>query len=283
MARPLRLALLQTAPKATPEGALAHALGLAQDALQSAPQLLLLPEYCGGLTTRDRAFRPPLFREDEHPLLDAMQTFARQHRVWIAVGSLGIRSDDETERFCNRGYLIDDHGRTAASYDKLHLFDFATPTGRRSHESDHVQAGAQAVLIDTPLARIGYSICYDLRFPQLYRRLAQAGAELLLVPSAFMRRTGDAHWQVLNRARAIENGAFVIAPCASGDIDGGGGSYGHSLVVDPWGEVLLDAGTAPGAYPCTIDLDTVTRVRESLPSLRHDREFAIRHIGIDTP
>lgn len=283
MTRSLTLALLQTAPTATPEQAETHALALATDALQFSPQLILLPEYCGGLATRNRAFQPPLYAHGKHPLLVSLQAFAREHAIWIAVGSLGVRCEDDDSRFCNRGYLIDEKGALVAHYDKLHLFDFTTPAGKASHESDHVRAGEQAVLVDTPFARIGYTICYDLRFPQLYRALAQAGAELLLVPSAFLRRTGDAHWHVLNRARAIENGAFVVAPCAVGDIDGGGGSYGHSLVVDPWGEVLLDAGTEPGAYACSIDLAAVTRVRAQLPSLQHDRHFSIHHYRDDAP
>jgi predicted amidohydrolase len=186
----------------------------------------------------------------------------------LAVAGLG-------GRIRNRGFVIDDAGRVAARYDKIHLFDVTLSATEAYRESAAVAPGDRAVVCDMPLARLGLSICYDLRFPQLYRALARAGAEILTVPAAFTRTTGEAHWHVLNRARAIETGAFVVAPCAVGPVPGGGESYGHSLVVDPWGEVLADGGTEPGVVMTEIDLDRVGEARRRIPSLGHDRPYRL--------
>jgi len=177
-------------------------------------------------------------------------------------------------RVYNRSLAIDNTGSIRARYDKLHLFDIDL-TDTQYRESDTVIAGQQAIVCDTPFGRVGLSICYDLRFPHLYRELSQAGAEMLLVPAAFTKTTGEAHWHVLNRARAIENGAFVISPCAVGPIDGGGESYGHSLVVNPWGEVLIDGGDIPGVIHTTIDLDEVMAARKQIPSWNLDRKIEV--------
>ena len=190
------------------------------------------------------------------------------------LGSVAIDAGDG--KILNRGYVIDDCGAIRSRYDKIHLFDVQISPTEIYRESAHVVAGGRAAIVDTPLGRIGHTICYDLRFPQLYRQLAQAGAEIICVPAAFTKNTGEAHWHVLNRARAIENGVFIVAPCAIGDIPGGGSSYGHSLVVNPWGEVVVDGGEAPGVVMASIDLDKVKATRARIPSLSHDRPFVVR-------
>ena len=178
------------------------------------------------------------------------------------------------DRLINRGYVLDDQGDIHARYDKIFLFDVDLSPTQRYRESAVVAPGGHAVLVDTPWGRLGMTICYDLRFPQLYRSLAQAGAEILAVPAAFTKVTGEAHWHVLNRARAIENGAVVVAPCAVGAVPGGGGAYGHSLIVSPWGEVLADGGDGVGYVVATVDVESVASARGRIPSLQHDRRFS---------
>jgi len=188
------------------------------------------------------------------------------------LGSIAIDAGDA--KILNRGYILDDKGAIQSRYDKIHLFDIQLSAQEVYRESAHVLAGGQAAIIDTPFGRLGHTICYDLRFPHLYRDLAKAGAEIIAIPAAFTKQTGEAHWHVLNRARAIENAAFIVAPCAYGPIPGGGESYGHSLVVDPWGVVVADGGTGPGVVQVQIDLDQVAATRARIPSLEHDRPFA---------
>jgi len=272
MKRPLTVACLQTRPRPDFQSALEEALLRAEVAVSVGAELMLLPEYCGGLKTDGRAFAPPSAKEDEHPVLLGLRSFAATRAVWMVVGSVAITAPGG--RIYNRGFVIDNTGAIRARYDKLHLFDIDL-INQQYRESDTVQAGGQAVICDTPFGRLGYSICYDLRFPQLYRELAQAGAELLLIPAAFTKKTGEAHWHVLNRARAIETGSFVVSPCAVGSVDGGGESYGHSLVVSPWGEVLADAGQFPGIIHTTIDVSEVAAARRQIPSWNLDRSIEI--------
>ena len=179
----------------------------------------------------------------------------------------------------NRGFMIDDSGRIAGRYDKIHLFDIQLSETQVYRESATVEPGAQAVVHDTPYARIGHTICYDLRFPGLFRELAQAGSEVLACPAAFTKPTGQAHWHILNRARAIENTCFVVSACAIGPIEGGGESYGHSLVVGPWGDVIADGGEIPGVVHARLDLDLVGEAAGRIPSLEHDRDFALPGAG----
>lgn len=191
----------------------------------------------------------------------------------MVVGSVAISAPDR--RIYNRSFIVDDRGGICARYDKLHLFDIELSDQKTYRESEHILPGKVAVVADTPFAKIGLSICYDIRFPHLYRDLAQAGAELIMIPSAFTKTTGEAHWHVLNRARAIETGSFVISPCAIGAIDGGGESYGHSLIVNPWGEVLADAGTHSGVVHVKVDLDEVAVARKRIPSIHHQPHFTL--------
>ena len=210
--------------------------------------------------------------EATHPGLASARALARELHAWFLVGTVHIRIDDA--HCANRSYLIDADGGVVASYDKIHMFDAQLPSGEVYRESSTFQPGSRAVLAETPWGGLGMTICYDMRFPGLYLKLAQACAKLLSVPSSFTVPTGRAHWHVLLRARAIETGCFVFAPAQVGDHAGGRKTYGHSIIVSPWGEVLADAGGAePGLITAEIDLDKVDEARQALPSLRHGRAF----------
>ena len=273
MPRPLEIACLQTRPMPDFGSAIEEAMPLAEAAVKAGAEFLFLPEYCGGLASDGAAFAPPAASEAEHPFLQTFRDFAADKRVWIMLGSIAITGPDD--KIINRGLILDDTGAIRSRYDKIHMFDIQVSETEVYRESARVTPGAQSVVIDTPFGRIGHTICYDLRFPHLYRDLAQGGAEIICAPAAFVKKTGEAHWHVLNRARAIENGAFIVSPCAIGPVPGGGASYGHSVVVDPWGDVLADGGEAPGVVRATIDLDRVAETRARIPSLGHDRPYTM--------
>jgi predicted amidohydrolase len=245
---------------------------LASRALAQGAELLLTPEHVGFLDGRGRAMRAAARREDDHPVLSGLRELAAEARVWVLVGSIAV--DTGEERIANRSLLLDASGATVARYDKLHMFDVSLPSGRAVRESSLYRPGDRAVLAQTPWGPIGLTVCYDLRFPQLYRALARAGAAFLTVPSAFRRATGVAHWEVLLRARAIETGCFVLAPATCGTHPGDIETHGHSLLVSPWGKVLADGGEAPGVVVADLDPAEVARTRAMLPALEHDREFA---------
>ena len=209
--------------------------------------------------------------QQSHPALAAFRELAGDLGVWLLVGSLSVRLDDG--RLANRSYLLDADGAIAGRYDKIHMFDVDLPDGRSYRESATFRHGGSAELVTTPWAPLGMTVCYDLRFPHLYRALARAGAALLTIPSAFTEVTGRAHWHVLLRARAIETGSFVIAPAQCGAHPGERETFGHSLIVDPWGEVLADGGEAPGFVIAEIDLAKVDEARAMVPALYHDRQF----------
>lgn len=252
--------------------ALAEALPLAGAAAAAGAEMLFLPEYCGGLRSEGPAFAPPSAPEAEHPVLAALQGFAAGHGIWVNIGSIAIDGPDG--RIVNRGFMLDPEGSIRGRYDKIHLFDVRLSETEVYAESARVGPGAAAVVHETPRARIGHTICYDLRFPALYRSLARAGAEILICPAAFTQKTGTAHWHVLNRARAIENTRFMVSACAIGPVPGGGAAYGHSLVVGPWGEVLADGGDLPGLVQARIDLDEVPATAARIPALGHGRPFS---------
>jgi predicted amidohydrolase len=210
--------------------------------------------------------------EDNDRALPVFTALAEELGIWLLIGSLAIRVGDA--KTANRSFLISPQGSIAARYDKIHLFDVDLPSGEQYRESNTVAGGATAVAADLPWGRIGLSICYDLRFPHLYRALAKKGAFALTVPSAFTETTGKAHWHVLLRARAIENGAFVIAPAQGGLHANARRTYGHSLIVSPWGEILAEAGTEPGMILAEIDPAASMDARSRIPSLRHDRDYA---------
>ena len=277
MARPVNIACLQTCPKPDFESALDEAVELGERAVQVGAEFLMLPEYCGGLTSDGPMLRPPSAPEDRHPVLEGLVAFARKHKVWTLVGSLAIRDGDGN--VFNRSFVVSDTGEIVSRYDKIHMFDIDLSETVSYRESDTITPGAEAVLVETPFGVLGHTICYDLRFPQLYRDLAMSGAEILLVPAAFTKKTGEAHWHILNRARTIENGAFVVAPCAVGTIEGGGESYGHSLIVGPWGDVRADGGTLRGIVQATIDLNEIAKTRQRIPSLHNGRDYTVRAPG----
>ena len=226
--------------------------------------------------SRERLFAH-VTAEDQDQTLAALRETARQTGTVVQIGSIAVRSGD---KIANRAYLIGADGAILASYDKLHLFDVDLPSGERWRESATYSGGACAVLAETPWATLGLTICYDIRFPALYRALAEAGADVLTAPACFTRQTGEAHWHVLQRARAIETGAFVISAAQGGLHEDGRETYGHSLIVDPWGRVLADAGgVEPGIILAEIDLAQVADARARIPSLQHGRPFTIERVS----
>lgn len=210
--------------------------------------------------------------EAAHPAIPAFADLARETGAVLLAGSLSILRGDG--RIANRSFLFGADGAILARFDKIHMYDVDLPNGERYRESSTYAPGTATVVAETPLAAIGLTVCYDMRFPHLYRDLARAGAELITVPSAFARPTGRAHWEVLLRARAIESGCFVVAPAQTGVHACGRETWGHSLIVSPWGEVLADAGSEPGIVTADLDLDRVAEVRASLPTLGQDRAYA---------
>ena len=251
---------------------LEEATALVRAARAQGAELICLPEYFSCLKTSDDQFVVGALSEAEHPALPHFRDLARELGAWLLLGSLAIKAGPG--KVTNRSYLVDAAGEIAARYDKLHLFDVDLADGERYRESAAVAPGSQAVVAPTPWATLGLSICYDLRFPYLYRALAQAGAQILTVPAAFARTTGQAHWHVLLRARAIETGCYVLAPCQCGTHGGGRPTYGHSLIVDPWGRILADGGDEPGIVTATLDLAEVAKARAMIPALQHDRAIA---------
>ena len=248
------------------------ALALIREAHRSGAQFIATPENTNLMAADGGAKLEKTFAEQDDRALPQFAHVAEELGIWLLVGSLGIKvSADKT---ANRSYLIGPSGRISARYDKIHLFDVNLPSGETYRESNTVAPGGQAVVASLPWGRIGLSVCYDLRFPQLYRTLAKAGAEILTVPSAFTETTGKAHWHVLLRSRAIENGCFVVAPAQGGTHANGRQTYGHSLIVGPWGDVLAEAGTEPGIVAAELDLAEIAAARARLPSLHHDRPFS---------
>jgi predicted amidohydrolase len=235
---------------------LAANLRVAETAIRSAAasgaQLIMLPEYAAMMDGSGRVMRENSPAEDGHPALDRFRVLARETKAWLLVGSLTIKVDDE--RMVNRSYLL-------------------SATGKVIRESSAYRPGEAAVIAPTPWGPLGMTICYDLRFPQLYRALAQAGALFLAVPSSFQRETGVAHWHALLRARAIENLSYVFAPAMCGEHPGNRTTYGHSLIIDPWGKILAELGDEPGIALADIDVERVAKVRGMLPSIEHDRPF----------
>ena len=247
------------------------------EAVAGGAGFVLTPE-CTNLLSSSRTHQRAVMRhEDQDETLAALRDQAARARIWLLIGSLGVLTHDADGRFANRSFLISPSGDIVAHYDKIHMFDVNVSETEVYRESAGYRPGTKAVLAETPFAKIGMTVCYDLRFPHLYRRLAQAGAQIITVPAAFNHITGAAHWHTLLRARAIETGCFVLAPAQTGfhpETKGKGrNTYGHSLAIAPWGEILTDAGTEPGVTFVDLDIDAVTKARARVPSLTHDREF----------
>ena len=249
----------------------AAATELVRAARADGAELICLPEYFSCYRpAADTTIVGP-HAEPAHPALTQFRALAGELGAWLLLGSLAITAGPG--KIFNRSYLVTPEGAIAARYDKVHLFDVDLADGESYRESALIEPGAEAVLAATPWATLGLTVCYDLRFPQLYRSLAQAGAEVLTVPAAFTKTSGQAHWHVLVRARAIETGCFVLAPCQSGDHGGGYEGLGHSLIVDPWGRVLAEGGEEAGYITAKIDPAEVAKARAMIPALDHDRAF----------
>ena len=268
-------ACLQFTAGPEPEANLAAVAGLVRRAREAGADFVMTPEVSNFIESGRRR-REKARREADDPFLAGMRALARETGAWLLLGSLVIDPEEPGEaRLANRSFLIDAAGAIVARYDKIHMFDIDLPGGESYRESSAYRPGAGTVVAETPWGRLGMSVCYDVRFPHLYRALAQAGADFLAVPSVFTVPTGTAHWHVLLRARAIENGCFVFAPAAWGEHAGGRRSYGHALIVDPWGRVLAEGGNEPGLIMAEIDPAAAASARAKIPSLRHGRRFEV--------
>jgi len=272
----MRAGLVQMTSSDRPEENCAQARDLIRQAVAGGAEFVLTPEVTNCVSS-DRDHQNAVLRhERDDATLTALRDEAAQAGIWLLIGSLALKTHDEDGRFANRSFLIGPDGGIVARYDKIHMFDVTISETESYRESAGYRPGSRAVVAETPFATLGLSVCYDVRFPYLYRRLAQAGAQVLTVPAAFNDTTGAAHWEVLLRARAIETGCWVLAPAQTGFHPASAGkprrTHGHSLAVAPWGEVVADGGTDPGVTYADIDLAKVARARGSVPSLTHDRD-----------
>jgi predicted amidohydrolase len=276
--RQLPVALIQLCTPASQAAALAQAAPLVRQAAAGGARFILTPEATN-IVQRDRArLGQAMTTAEDDPCVQGLIGLAQELKVWLLIGSALVRR--EGGGMANRSMLVDPDGRVVAAYDKMHMFDVDLPSGERVRESEAYVAGEAAVIGDAPWGRVGLTICYDIRFAYLYRALAQAGAEMLTVPSAFTRSTGEAHWEILLRARAIETGAFVLAPAQGGFHEDGRGTWGRSMIVGPWGEVLARAeADAPGVVAATLDLDAVAQARQAIPALKNERAFNGPFVG----
>jgi predicted amidohydrolase len=270
---PYRLACVQVNAGDNMDANMTAAENIARAAANDGARLIAFPENVAFMAPDGIGVRKAAKDEDNHAALARFRALAGELDAWLVVGSLGISGADDQGRVSNRSFVIDPTGVVKARYDKIHMFDVKLADGESYSESSTFAPGSQAVNVATPLGRIGLSICYDVRFPYLYRALAKAGSELIAVPSAFTRTTGTAHWHTLLRARAIETGSYIFAPAQCGTHPRGRQTFGHALIVNPWGEVIADGGEQPGYVSAYIDLEMVARVRAQLPSLSHDRGF----------
>lgn len=273
----MRAGLVQLTVTDDPAANLPLTVGYIRQAVAGGAGFVLTPELTNGLSS-SRAHQRSVFRhEEDDETLAALRKEAKAAGIWLLIGSLGLLTHDADGRFANRSFLVAPDGTVAARYDKIHMFDVNVSATEVYRESEGYRPGTRAVVAETPFARLGMTVCYDVRFPSLYRRLAQGGAQIITVPAAFNHITGAAHWETLLRARAIETGCFVLAPAQTGfhpETNGKGRkTHGHSLAIAPWGEILADAGTQPGVTLVDLDLGEVEKARGRVPSLSHDRDF----------
>ena len=273
----MRAALLQLNSGDDPAANLRATRALVRQAAEGGADLVLTPEVTNCVSTSRTRQRTVLAPEGDDPTLASLREQAAELGLWLLIGSLALKTGDDDGRFANRSFLVGPEGAVHARYDKIHMFDVQVSETETYRESAAFRPGDRAVCADTPFARLGLTICYDLRFPHLYRRLAKAGAQVLTVPAAFSPVTGAAHWEVLLRARAIETGCFILAPAQTGQHTATRGkareTHGHSLAVAPWGEVIADAGVDPGVTFVDLDMQAVAQARKRVPALEHDREF----------
>lgn len=273
----MRAALLQITSSDTPEENLRTVTAMIREASAGGAGFVLTPEVTNCVSASRTHQERVLTLEADDATLAGLRHVASALGIWLLIGSLAVKAGDADGRFANRSFLINPNGDIAARYDKIHMFDVTVSETERYRESAGYRPGAQAVISDTPFAKIGMSICYDVRFAYLYRALAQAGADVLTVPSAFSPVTGAVHWEALLRARAIETGCYVLAPAQTGTHSASRGrersTYGHSLAVSPWGEIIADAGTEIGISYVDLDRAQVAQSRQRIASLHHDRKF----------
>lgn len=274
----MRAGLVQLCSGDDPEANLPETETLIREAAGKGAQFVLTPEVTNIVSTSRRHQQAVLQTEAKDPTLARLRAVADELGIWLLIGSLGLKTQDGDGRLANRSFLIDPKGGICARYDKIHMFDVDISPEETWRESDAYRPGNWLTLAKTPIGAIGMSICYDVRFPHMHRELAKAGAEILTVPAAFSPVSGAAHWHVLLRARAIETGCYVLAPAQCGDhaiaFGRARATYGHSLAVSPWGEVLADGGTSPGVTLVELDPGAVKEARARIPSLSHDRPFA---------
>ncbi|MGA9894205.1 MAG: carbon-nitrogen hydrolase family protein [Xanthobacteraceae bacterium] len=268
-----KVGLIQMRSGLDPQANLAAALALIDEAKRAGADYVLTPEMTNILALKREQLFASIVAEEQDPTLATLREVARKTSTFIHIGSLAIKASPD--KAANRSFLIDRKGDIAARYDKIHMFDVDLAGGESYRESNNYRAGDLAVIGDLPWGRLGLTVCYDLRFPALYRALAEAGASFLAIPSAFTKQTGEAHWHVLQRARAIENGCFVFTAAQSGRHENGRDTFGHSLIVDPWGRILAEGGTEPGVVMAEVDPAEVAAARGKVPSLRHGRRFEL--------
>ncbi len=273
----MKVAALQLCASDDPVANLAHTLSMVQQASEAGAQFIATPEVTNCVSSSRRRQNKVLALQENDQTLAAMCTAAARFGVWISVGSLALKLPDD-DRFTNRSFMIDPSGQIVAQYDKIHMFDVTLSETEQYRESDGYRAGDHAVIADTAFGKIGMTICYDIRFPHLYRGLAKSGASILLIPAAFAQPTGRAHWEVLLRARAIETGCFVIAAAQTGEHQTTQGrprkTYGHSMIVSPWGEIMADAGEDQGIIYADLDLSLVESTRARVPSILSNQSFS---------
>jgi deaminated glutathione amidase len=268
-----RVGLIQMRSARSPAANRDAAVALIEEAKRDGADYVQTPEMTNIMEVRRDNLFAAIVAEEQDATLAAFRELARRLAIWIHAGSLAVKVSPD--RAANRGFLIDPRGDIAARYDKIHMFDVDLANGESYRESRSYQPGELAAVADLPWGRLGLTICYDLRFPALYRALSEAGSSFLAIPSAFTRQTGEAHWHVLNRARAVENGCFVLAAAQGGTHESGRETYGHSMVVDPWGKVIAEGDDAPGVVMAEVDPSLIGKARARIPSLQHGRRFEI--------
>jgi predicted amidohydrolase len=266
-----KAAMIQMRSGLTPGANIDAAVKLIGEAKSAGADYVQTPEMTNILAANAQQLFAAIVDEDNDTSLATFRELARKLGIYVHVGSMAIKTSPD--RAANRAFVIDPQGGIVARYDKIHMFDVDLANGESYRESNRYRPGDSAVVADLPWGRLGVTICYDLRFPALYRALAEAGAGMLAIPSAFTKQTGEAHWHVLMRARAIENGSFVLAAAQGGTHEHGRSTYGHSLIVDPWGRVLAEGGTEPGVIIAEIDPAEIAAARAKIPSLQHGRRF----------
>jgi len=268
-----RVGLIQMRSGLLPQANLDTAVRLIEEAKARGADYVQTPEMTNIMEVKRERLFAALAEEERDPTLAALRETARKHSIYLHIGSLAVKVSHD--KAANRSFLIDRRGDIVARYDKIHMFDVDLANGESYRESNNFRPGELAVVADLPWGRLGMTVCYDLRFPALYRTLAEAGASFLAIPAAFTKQTGEAHWHVLMRSRAIENGCFVFAAAQGGAHENGRSTFGHSLVVDPWGQVIAEAGNKPGIVLADIDPAAVAAARARIPSLLHGRRFEV--------